>query len=177
MKIGETMNMFLARYLLMPRAAQILLAACVSSLGFALVMQYGFGFDPCILCLWQRGPFVAGGLLALLALAWKPYGKQSCIILGVIVFVFLINAGIAAFHTGVERHWWLGTTGCTVTPLHAKTPDSILQELLSTPVAHCDEISWTLFGLSMANYNIPFSLGLAVFALLAGLKISSSHNA
>jgi disulfide bond formation protein DsbB len=71
----------------------------------------------------------------------------------------LIGAGIAAFHVGVEQHWWAGTSECTGTlDLKTLTPD----ELLNQPVVRCDAIAWQKFGISMAGYNV-------LYAALCGL--------
>jgi disulfide bond formation protein DsbB len=158
-------------FLTMPRAAILILAVCIFALGFVLIIQFGFGFQPCILCLWQRVPFVCAGLLAFIAFLWKPNGKQSAALMALCSILFLLNAGLAFFHSGVERHWWLGTSGCSIQPLHSNSVDHMRDELLNMGVAHCDVISWSLFGLSMANYNIPFCLALAVFCFVVCWQI------
>ena len=153
----------------MPRAAWALLAAAIAELGFALVMQYGFGYEPCVLCLWQRVPY--GAAIAFAALAslppCHPYARQ---LLGLCGIVFLAGAGLALFHTGVERHWWLGTSGCAVVPLNASSVEDLRTKLLQMTVARCDEISWRFLGLSMANWNIPDSLLLAGFSFYAAKR-------
>jgi disulfide bond formation protein DsbB len=151
----------------MPRAALLLFAACVGALGFALIMQYGFHLAPCVLCLWQRVPYVVAGFLALGAYLRKPYGKPAQILLALIALVFLTGAALALFHSGVERSWWSGTAGCAIRPLHGNDIESWRQQLLTMATGSCEEISWTFLGLSMANWNIPLSLALAAFAALA----------
>ena len=153
----------------MPKAAWLILAAAGLSLAFAFIMQYGFGYQPCILCLWQRVPFAAAIILAGLALlpsCARCAGSCS----GLCALVFFIGAGLAIFHTGVERHWWLGTEGCTITPLSSAGAEDLRTQLLHTVVARCDEISWKFLGLSMANYNVLWSLLLGLFALCAAKK-------
>jgi disulfide bond formation protein DsbB len=164
------MPKILADILIMPRAAQLIFLASTGALAFAFVMQFEFGVEPCILCLWQRVPFGAALVLALTALLWKPYGRHTRIFLALCAAVFFINTGLALFHTGVERHWWLGTSGCAITPLHGAAPEDLRAQLLRTVVARCDEISWVFLGLSMANWNIPFSLGLTLFSTGAALN-------
>lgn len=154
----------------MPHAAWLIFAASVGSLVFAFTAQYGFGIEPCILCWWQRLPFAVAALLALAAVFVKPCGERTQIILGFCSIVFMIGAGLALFHTGVEQHWWLGTSGCTVQPLEGGSVEDIRQRLLHTVVARCDQISWTFLGFSMANWNIPFSLGLSGFSFIAASK-------
>jgi len=156
-------------FLTIPLAAFLIFAACVGAFIFAFTMQYGFDVKPCILCLWQRVPFALAGIAALMAALWEPYGKQTRLLLFLCALMFFINSGVSVFHTGVERHWWLGTSGCAITPLHGSAPEDLRQQLLHTVVARCDVISWTFLGLSMANWNVPFCLALAVFSLLAAL--------
>lgn len=156
--------------LTMPTAAWLLHAASVGSLLFAFTAQYGFGIEPCILCWWQRLPFAVTALLALAAVLVKPYGERTQVILGIISIVFLISAGLALFHTGVEQHWWLGTSGCNIKPLEGGSIEDLRIQLLNTVVARCDQISWTFLGYSMANWNIVFSLLLSGFSFIAASK-------
>lgn len=49
---------------------RILLLAAATGIGatvFSLILQYGFGFDPCVMCIIQRVSLLAAGLLALAA--------------------------------------------------------------------------------------------------------------
>ena len=152
---------FVCRFFQLPLAIYLLFAAPVGSLIFALTMQFGFDVQPCILCLWQRGPFILGAVFALIGLFWH---RALKVLLSLIGAGYLVNTGLAIFHTGVERHWWMGTSGCAIRPLDGSTVEDLRTQLLHMAIARCDQISWSLFGLSMANYNVPFSLGLAALA-------------
>lgn len=142
-----------------------ILLACVAALGGALASQYGLGLKPCILCLYQRGPYTIAALLAGLAL-WPGLSLPRIrLLLAVCALAFTINSGIAFFHNGVEQHWWTGTAACLGGgPALPTTPEQMLAQLAGPPAPRCDQIPWTLFGLSMAAYNIPASLCLAGFA-------------
>lgn len=131
--------------------------ASILALGGALTAQYGFNLRPCELCLIQRVPFVLAIILGLWAY-FKPTYRLPLI--GVSGVVFLVNSGIALFHSGVERKWWAGMTGCT-TPDMSGSIEELMKRIQETSVTRCDEIPWSLFGLSMANYNVAFCLGLA----------------
>jgi disulfide bond formation protein DsbB len=156
--------------LTMPLAAKLLLGFNIGALLFALIMQFGFGLHPCVLCLWQRAPYATAGFLAFFAWMWKPYGRQTVFLLGLCAFAYLAGLGLAIFHSGVELHWWLGTSGCAVQPLNGATADDLRETLLHTVTPRCDQIAWTIFGLSMANLNIGLSLALAFFAAAATAK-------
>jgi disulfide bond formation protein DsbB len=46
----------------------------------------------------------------------------------------------------------------------------MVAELLDTKVVRCDEVAWSLAGISMAGYNMMAALGLGVFATLGALR-------
>ena len=165
--MSKSLNDCASKILSMPYVAWAIVAASVGSLAFAFTMQYGFDIQPCILCLWQRVPFGVAAIFAMVAYFWRPYGMCTLVLLGGCAVAFFVNTGLAFFHTGVERHWWLGTNGCTITPLHGASVQDWKEQLMSMAVGHCDQISWTFLGLSMANWNVLFSLALALFASIA----------
>ena len=83
---------------------------------------------------------------------------------------FLIGSGIAAFHVGVEQHWWAGTSSCSAKPLGVLSAADIQAALSRPAVIPCDTPQWDLFGITMAGYNVAFSLGLAMLAAWAALR-------
>lgn len=150
----------------------------VFSLGFALVSQYGFGLYPCVLCIYQRWPYGIVIVLGLIAAFWgRGRPKAAALILFLAGLVFWTGAGIALFHVGVEQKWWQGTSSCGI-------PDSItnasVEELyariMANPVTRCDEIAWSLFGLSMAAYNFMLSLVYGAYAVFAAIFITRRAN-
>ena len=79
----------------------------------------------------------------------------------------LISFGVAGYHAGVEWQLWEGPAGCTASlAVGASAPD-LVDQLLATPVVRCDDVPWSLFGLSMAGWNIVFSLDISAVALLS----------
>lgn len=151
-------------------AALIMALAAAGSLAFVYALQFGWGFQPCILCIWQRVPYGLMLLVGVAAVMWRPAGKHTRILLALCALLMLAETGVAIFHTGVERHWWLGTSSCSNRPLGGGSAKDLREQLLNMGVARCDEISWSLFGLSLANYNIIFALMLAGFAATAAIK-------
>lgn len=147
-------------------ALAVMFGVATLALGSVLIAQYGFGFKPCVLCLWQRIPYIF--CLAVAAAGAIPGLRRwsGALLLGC-GLLLLIDSGIALFHVGVEQHWWLGTSGCGLqaTEIPANDIKSLREELLSTPVAHCDQITWTLLGLSMATWNAVFALAMGLYAL------------
>ncbi len=145
----------------------LILLACLLALGGALLAQFGFGLRPCILCLYQRGPYVLSALLAALALPPACPPRRRLWLLGLCALAFTVNGGIAIFHVGVEQHWWHGTAACVPVAPVPTTPAEMMAALSAPPPPRCDQPAWTLAGISMAGFNIPASFALAAFAAWA----------
>jgi disulfide bond formation protein DsbB len=140
----------------------------VAALATAYTAQYVFGLEPCILCLWQRVPFMVAGVLGIMGMRARP-GPGLALIVALAGAVFLSGAGLAAYHVGVERHWWV--SGCTgQLALNINIQDFRAQLLKKLPKP-CDQDIWTVFGISMAAYNVAFSLALAIGSFAAAGKI------
>ena len=122
------------------------------------------GYPPCTMCLWQRWPHAAAIVIGALALViWRP--ATPLLLLGALAAA--TTGGIGVFHTGVERGWWDGPASCT------GSDAGLGSDLLSTdiaPVVLCDEVVWSLLGLSMASYNALISFALAALWVWAARR-------
>lgn len=144
-------------------APALVVLAAVAALAAALLSQYWGGLAPCVLCIWQRWPYVAAIVLGVAgaALAGRPAALRATLALAGIAF--LVSAGIGVFHVGVEQHWWQGTSECGSTgSTVGMSVEDMAAMLQAAPVVRCDEIAWELFGISMAGFNV-------IYAGLAGL--------
>lgn len=152
-------------------AAALVLAASLVALASAFIAQYWGGLEPCPLCLYQRVPFAAGAALAILALASKP--QTQGLMLALAGAGFVANVGIALYHVGVENHWWASAV-CGGKPPSIATVEDLRQALTRPPPKACDTVDWTLFGISMAGYNIVVSSGLAALAFAGWARACQS---
>ena len=149
-----------------------ILTASAGALGVAYTAQYVFGLEPCILCIYQRLPYVTAGLLSILALGLRP-GTARAVAVALCALAFLVGAGIAFYHVGVEQHWWQSATGCGGGQPAEITMEQMMRELTSKPPKPCDQVDWTLFGISMATYNVAGSLFLAAAALAGATRLKA----
>ena len=154
----------------------IVLMMSIAALATAFTAQYGFGLRPCELCLFQRVPYGVVIFLALLALGLRLDARRMALVVGLCGLAFLVNSGLSLYHVGVEQHWWAGPTSCTggLGTVHSVQD---LAALLSKPIdiPQCDKVAWSLFGISMAGYNIIACIGMAAFCLLATQRLVSSR--
>lgn len=145
-----------------------------------LATAHGFqtfgGYAPCTLCLRQREVYwVAGALsLAFVILVRTPFGVRfrelTCWILAL---VFLVGAGVAVYHAGAEWKFWPGPSTCSSAGgsggVSAQSMQAFLNGAKVRPPA-CDQIVWSMLGLSMAGWNALISAGLVVLSAMAALR-------
>jgi disulfide bond formation protein DsbB len=131
-----------------------------------LYFQRFLGLAPCPLCLDQRNwhwGVVGVSVLALLVVRWRPGLLRWAVL--IIGLVLLGSAAQGAYHVAVEQHWVIaqcdarGAAG-EIRPLDFDG---------SFVVPKCDEIAWSMWGISMAGWNalISLLLALASFAIAA----------
>jgi disulfide bond formation protein DsbB len=148
------------------RARLIALLLPAALLAGALGSQYLGGLYPCEMCHWQRWPHYAALALALLAFIARPAARTLLILAAVAI---LASGAIGIFHAGVEYGWWEGLTRCAATASGGSSAD-ILAEIMATPMIRCDEVQWSLFGVSLAGWNAIFSLAGGSAILFLCLK-------
>lgn len=147
-------------------------AVAILAVGGALVFQYGFGYVPCMLCLWQRWPYYLGAPLALVAgfLALTGHGKAAKLLLVVVGLLFLGGAGLGVFHAGVEWSFWPGPTSCAGADAAPTSAGGLLQQMQTTRIVPCDRAAWRLLGLSLAGYNALIAGAIAVIAAAGAFR-------
>jgi disulfide bond formation protein DsbB len=118
------------------------------------------------MCYWQRWPHGAAILLAIIALMSPLRAGRTRLIVLLAALLIAISGAIGVFHAGVEYGWWEGITTCTTNGA------SSLEDILKVPLVRCDQVQWSLFGLSLAGWNAIISLGGA--ALVAALAVRKS---
>ena len=136
--------------------------ACLGALAFAYIGQYGFGLEPCILCLYERIPYALAATVALMAAILPLNAAARAVLVGVCGIVFLGGAALAFYHVGVEQHWWAAITGCGGPPATDFTVEELQSWLQEPALKPCDQVDWRLFGISLAGYNGLLSLALAI---------------
>jgi disulfide bond formation protein DsbB len=150
------------------RLGGLALIIATSVILLALGFEYLGGYAPCPLCVMQRYAFYAGiplTFIAMALLAERP--RIAAFIFLLVALGFLANAALAAYHAGVEWHFWPGPDTCAGAQNLPTNPAELLKGLESARVVRCDEATWRLFGLSFAGWNVLISLALFVLTLQA----------
>lgn len=144
----------------------LLLLVSAAVVGVTWGFQLIGGLAPCELCLYQRWPYYAVIAAAALALLAGRRGVTAAL-LGLAALAFLAGAGLALYHVGVEQHWIAGPAACTSSGGPARSIEEFRRRLLAQQVVQCDQVQWSLFGLSLAGWNVVASLALALCCVIA----------
>jgi disulfide bond formation protein DsbB len=152
---------------LLPPWPLLTLLFSAAMLAAAHAFQRFGGLQPCPLCLDQRNwhwGVVAVSLAALLALRWRPGLARSAA--GLVGLTLAGAAAQACFHVAVENHWVVyqcsAGGAANVRPLN-----EIAEQAIHIPA--CDEIAWSLWGISMAGWNALLSAAAALASLAVAL--------
>ena len=149
------------------RAAALCLLVSAGLL-IAVHVFEALGYVPCPLCLKQREVHWAAMAVAAFAFllcarpGWVRLARIAIIVLAV---VYLGSAVLAAYHAGVEYHWWPAPP-CEAVGGRINAEDLLAGLEQPSRAVPCDEAAWRLFGVSMAGYNFLISLALAAVAVL-----------
>ena len=143
--------------------------ACCLVIATAYAFEYLANLQPCVLCLYQRIPHgIAIGLMLVAAILRK--NSQFNLILFIATsVVFAIGSAIAIFHIGIEQHLWQGTPECG-NFMKTDSVEALRKQLLAQPIVRCDEVAWSLFGISMAGYNFLISTSLLLYSSVIVFK-------
>lgn len=139
------------------------------TVGAVLVLQYGYGYAPCKLCLTERLPFYAALPLGLVALlAPERIGR---IALGLAALGLLYGTGIGVYHAGAEWGFWPGPSDCGGgTGANPGQVGDFLNALGSTKVVDCSVAALRVLGISLAGWNALVSFALASLAGTAAAR-------
>ncbi|MGX1166881.1 disulfide bond formation protein DsbB [Bradyrhizobium sp. USDA 372] len=148
-------------------AAVLVTLVAAATIAGAWFFQLVLEILPCPLCLEQRyAYYLAIPLGALTALAARSGAPRPLLLAGLAILALatLVNAGLGAYHSGVEWGFWKGPTDCSGPVVNLGSAADLLSKLDTVKVVRCDEVQWRFLGLSLAGYNVLISLLMAAIA-------------
>ena len=153
-----------------------ILIVSMGAIAGAFTAQYVFGLEPCVLCLYQRVPYAITGALAALAIFLSARGQAPPWLVIACGVVFLAGSALAFYHVGVEQHWWGSVAACGGELSSGVSVTDLTAQLATEQRRPCDQVDWTLFGVSMAGYNSAVSLGLGVATIAGGWYLGKERQ-
>ena len=137
----------------------VILAIISLTIISALIIQYWLGHEPCKLCLYERIPYFLSMLLIIKILFIKKYEKITFLILSL---VFIGSAALAFYHFGIEQGFFKESLSCTTEKLSENLSKEEILEQLKQNTIGCKNVSFRIFGLSLAAINSMFSICLSI---------------
>ena len=137
----------------------LILFFSIFALFSAYFIQYVLKHQPCNLCLIERIPYIFSIIVISICLFTKKFEKFSLIILSLIFFSATL---ISFYHFGIEQEFFKESIVCDLNDENnILSKEALLNQLKEMPVS-CKDVTFKIFGLSLATFNIFITLVLGV---------------
>ena len=134
----------------------------IFALTVAYFIQYVLGHQPCNLCLIERIPYIFSIIIILVCLFSQKFEKVVLIILSLTFFTATL---LSFYHFGIEQGFIKESLVCDLNSLNNElTKEALLNQLKELPV-NCKDVTFKIFGLSLATFNIFITLILGVITI------------
>ena len=142
----------------------------VVALASAFIAEFYFNLAPCEMCLKQREPYyiIIAGFIIIRMLKWQ---DRIWFYLGV-QLISIYGLFYSVWHVGIENKLLNGPAGCSSGLNNTNNILSLKKQILSKPVINCEDIAWSIFGLSAATIN---SLLLFLIFILNAIYILKNY--
>ena len=125
---------------------------CVTSIFYAFFVEFFLGYKPCILCKYQRVPYVLGLIIGLFGFL-KPSNTKVCFY---VFLTFLISMTLSGYHVGIEQELYQSIFNCSDNNLGILEEGKLL-ESLNVINPDCRNVNFAIFGVSLATINFVLS--------------------
>ena len=137
----------------------LILLFSIFALIAAYFIQYVLKHQPCNLCLIERIPYIFSIIVISICLFTKKFEKFSLIILSLIFFSATL---ISFYHFGIEQGFIKESLVCDLNDKNnILSKEALLNQLKEMPVS-CKDVTFKIFGLSLATFNVFITLVLGV---------------
>tara|TARA_B100001540_G_scaffold259868_1_gene238358 strand:- start:831 stop:1310 length:480 start_codon:yes stop_codon:yes gene_type:complete len=133
----------------------------------AVYIEYILGVKPCILCLYQRVPYI----IAIFFCFFGYYNLKNRLWIYFLVITFLISAILSGYHVGIENNVFNEFSGCTSNNSNITNKDELLKALKETQ-PNCKDVTFKLLGFSLATIN----LFLSIIIIILSIKIIKNEK-
>ena len=119
----------------------------------ALYFEFILKLKPCILCLYQRIPYI---ILIFICLIGYNY-SDNLFWHYLVILIFFISVLISGYHVGIENSLFPELSTCKAGNLDLTDKKQLLQSL-NNQIVSCKDVLFKIFGLSLATINLIISL-------------------
>tara|TARA_E500000331_G_C17185686_1_gene682538 strand:- start:783 stop:1268 length:486 start_codon:yes stop_codon:yes gene_type:complete len=149
----------------------IILFFSIFAIFFAYFVEYVLGHKPCNLCLYERIPYFLTIAIIFLIFLLKKFEKKFILIL----FLIFVSSSILSFyHYGIEQGFIKESLVCNVKGDNLNLSKENLLKELKQELISCKDVSFRIFGLSLATINTIISLIFSAILLNLFFKYDKS---
>ena len=132
------------------------------ALSFAYFVEFVLGHEPCNLCKIERIPYIGSIIIISFLIFTKRWEK---ILLSIILLLFIFGAVTSIYHVGIEQGVFSESLLCELgLNTNIQNPDDLLKSLEKTPIS-CKDVTFRIFGLSLATFNAFLSIVISYILL------------
>ena len=144
------------------RSLNLILIFSIFALISAYFIQYILGHQPCNLCLIERIPYFFAVIVILLFFYYKKFEKMCLVFLSLIFFLSTI---VSFYHLGIEQGFIKESLVCDLgAGDKILNPEELLKKLKIKTVS-CKDVTFKIFGLSLATINMIISLIISIITM------------
>tara|TARA_Y100000992_G_C21068103_1_gene397386 strand:- start:50 stop:523 length:474 start_codon:yes stop_codon:yes gene_type:complete len=141
------------------------------ALSFAYFVEFVLGHEPCNLCKIERIPYIGSIIIISFLIFTKRWEK---ILLSIILLLFIFGAVTSIYHVGIEQGVFSESLLCELgLNTNIQNPDDLLKSLEKAPIS-CKDVTFKIFGLSLATFNA--FLSIVISYILIRLIIKNEKN-
>ena len=140
----------------------LILLFSIFALSAAYFIEYILGHQPCNLCLIERIPYAISIIIILICLFTQKFEKVTLMILSI---TFFAAALLSFYHFGIEQGFIKESLVCDLNnPGNELSREALLNQLKEMPIS-CKNVTFKIFGLSLATFNVFISIILSVITI------------
>ena len=142
------------------------------ALSFAYFVEFVLGHEPCNLCKIERIPYI-GSIILISFLIFT--NKWEKIILSIILLLFIFGSVTSIYHVGIEQGIISESLLCELgLNTNIQNSDDLLKSLKKTPIS-CKDVTFRIFGLSLATFNALLSIIISYILILLLLGVEQNQ--
>ena len=143
-------------------ALLLILLFSIFALSAAYFIEYILGHQPCNLCLIERIPYAISIIIIVICLFTQKFEKITLIILSIIFFAAAL---LSFYHFGIEQGFIKESLVCDLSnPGNELSKEALLNQLKEVPIS-CKDVTFKIFGLSLATFNVFISIILSAITI------------
>ena len=125
------------------------------TLSLAYFIEFVLGHEPCNLCIIERIPYI-GTIIIISFLIFT--NRWEKILLSITLLLFIFGAVTSVYHVGIEQGVFSESLLCELgLNTNYQNPEDLLKSLEKAPIS-CKDVTFKIFGLSLATFNAFLSI-------------------